>query len=242
MSLTLHIQRTVHSQARAFTLDIQIQTEARHIALYGPSGSGKSLTVQSVAGLLRPDHGRISINDRVYFDSQQGVDLKPRDRRVAYLFQDYGLFPHLTAAQNICFGLNTGLFNRRVQGLPAAAQRWVEAFELGPVLDSYPAELSGGQKQRCALARALAVEPEVLLLDEPLAALDQDLRVRLRDELAQLQSQLDIPSILITHDPEDARILAQEVYRIRDGRIVDRCLAHELQASHQLDAVISSQS
>ncbi|WP_341667455.1 sulfate/molybdate ABC transporter ATP-binding protein [Alcaligenes sp. SDU_A2] len=237
MSLTLSIQRTVQSQARQFTLDIDIQTDVRHIALYGPSGSGKSLTVQSVAGLLKPDHGRISINGRVYFDSQQGVDLKPRQRRVAYLFQDYGLFPHLTAAQNICFGLNTGWFNRRVQDLPAPAQRWARAFELEPVLDSYPSELSGGQKQRCALARALAVEPEILLLDEPLAALDQDLRIRLRAELAQLQRQLDIPTILITHDPEDARVLAQEVYRIRDGRIVDCCPADELDPSHQLDLI-----
>lgn len=148
MSLNVQIQRTVVSEARHFELNIQIQTEARHIALYGPSGSGKSLTVQSVAGLLRPDHGRIQIGDQVYFDSEKGINLKPRERRVAYLFQDYGLFPHLTAAQNICFGLNTGLFNRSVRDMPAAAQRWVEAFQLESVLSSYPAQLSGGQKQR----------------------------------------------------------------------------------------------
>ncbi|WP_368928370.1 sulfate/molybdate ABC transporter ATP-binding protein [Alcaligenes faecalis] len=229
MSLNVQIQRTVVSEARHFDLNIQIQTEARHIALYGPSGSGKSLTVQSVAGLLRPDHGRIQIGDQVYFDSEKGINLKPRERRVAYLFQDYGLFPHLTAAQNICFGLNTSLFNRSVRHMPAAAQRWVEAFQLESVLSSYPAQLSGGQKQRCALARALAIQPQLLLLDEPLAALDQDLRARLRAELAQLQSQIDIPTILITHDPEDARALAQEVYRIREGRIIECCTSADLE-------------
>lgn len=230
MSLTVQIQRSVFSEARRFELNIQIQTEARHIALYGPSGSGKSLTVQSVAGLLRPERGRIQIDGQLYFDSEAGINLKPRERRVAYLFQDYGLFPHLTAAQNICFGLNKGLFNRSVRTLPAAAQRWVEAFELESVLGSYPAQLSGGQKQRCALARALALEPRLLLLDEPLAALDQDLRSRLRAELAQLQKQIDIPTILITHDPEDARVLVEEVYRIRDGRVLECCASVDLSA------------
>ncbi len=149
-------------------------------------------------------------------------------RRLAYLLQDYGLFPHLTVAQNITFGLKSGWLNPRWKTLPKAAQRWVDAFELGPILDNYPAEISGGQKQRTAIARALAVKPELLMLDEPLAALDVTLRVKMRAELAELQQQLDIPSIIITHDPEDALALADEVFRISHGKIVGRSTPEEL--------------
>lgn len=233
MSFILDIHRRLVSPTREFTLDIHLQSASKRIALYGPSGSGKSMTLQAVAGLLSPTRGLIKVGERVFFDASQKICLKPQERRVAYLFQDYGLFPHLTVAQNICFGLNRSWFNNKARRLPDSAQRWVDAFDLAPVLRSYPAQLSGGQKQRTALARALATEPELLLLDEPLAALDQDLRSRLRIELAQLQAELHIPTILITHDPEDARALSEQVFRIRDGKVLDHCFAMQLQASHQ---------
>lgn len=237
MSFLLQIQRKLVSPTREFLLDIDLHSDSKRIALYGPSGSGKSMTVQAVAGLLTPEHGIIRIGDKVFFDAAQGVNLAPQQRRVAYLFQDYGLFPHLTVAQNICFGLNRAWFNRSAKHLPDQAQRWVDAFELGSVLRSYPSQLSGGQKQRTALARALAVDPELLLLDEPLAAMDQDLRIRLRTELAELQHTLDIPTILITHDPEDARALSEQVFRIRHGKVFDQCHALELKASHREDFI-----
>jgi molybdate transport system ATP-binding protein len=175
--------------------------------------------MQAIAGLLRPARGRIAINGRVLFDSRDGIDLAPRSRRLAYLFQDYALFPHLSVRQNICFGLKTGWLNPHGRVVPEAAARWIEAFHLGALLDRRPSQISGGQRQRVALARALSTDPGVLLLDEPLSALDAGLRREMRHELAELQSQIGIPTVLITHDPGDVLELADEVFEIARGRI-----------------------
>ncbi len=237
MAVSIHIQRSLSSATRQFELDIQLESQAQRIALFGPSGSGKTLTIQAVSGLMTPDQGSIVVNDTLLFCSQKGVNLSPQQRHLAYLLQDYGLFPHLTVAQNISFGLRKGGLNPSKKWVPAQAKKWIDAFELTPILGKYPGEISGGQKQRTALARALAVNPSMLLLDEPLAALDINLRVKMRQELSALQKRLGIPSIIITHDPEDAIVLADEVYRIADGRIVGRCtpaeLNHEIQRSSE---------
>lgn len=226
--ISVNIATRIFSGKQAFTLDVQLESQARRIALYGPSGSGKTLTVQAIAGLLRLDRGHIRVGGVTLYDKRQGVFLPPQDRKLGYLQQDYGLFPHLTVEQNIGFGLKQGLLNPRKHQLPVPAQRWVSAFELESVLQSYPREISGGQKQRTALARALSVEPRLLLLDEPLSALDAGLRQKMREELAALQADLQIPTVLITHDPEDAIMLADEVHLIRDGCIVGACRPSEL--------------
>lgn len=230
MAITIQIQRLIAQSARRFSLSIQLRSQAKRIALFGPSGAGKSLTLQAVSGLLTPDNGKIQIGDQLFFCSETGVNLRPQQRQLAYLLQDYGLFPHLTVAQNISFALRKGWFNPAKMWLPKAAEQWVDAFELRPLLSSYPHEISGGQKQRTALARALVTRPSLLLLDEPLAALDLHLRVHMRKELAQLQQQLTIPSIIITHDPQDAIELADEVYLINQGRIQAQCSPDELKA------------
>jgi len=229
--ISIAVRHRLESGSHEFALDVDIESTSLRIALFGPSGAGKSMTLRCVAGLERPDAGRIRIDDEVYFDSRQGICLPPRARRVAYLQQDYALFPHLTVAQNIAFGLSKGWLNPAKTHLPPSARRWVQALELEPLLRSYPDKISGGQKQRVALARALSVGPRLLLLDEPMAAVDAQLRRKMRAELAALQAQLDIPVILITHDPEDVAALSEQVYRIQDGRIVGECTPAQLAAS-----------
>jgi len=217
VSIDLHVRHCLVSAQRQFTLDVRLQSDARRIALFGPSGAGKTLTIKAIAGLLRPQAGHVRVGGRTLFDAQRGICLAPQRRRIAYLFQEYALFPHLTVAQNIAFGLTHAWINPHKTRLPASAQRWVQAFELAPLLASKPSELSGGQRQRVALARALAVEPDILLLDEPFSALQAELRQRLRAELAELQAQLQIPMVLITHDLEDVWALSETVFDLREG-------------------------
>ena len=219
MQLDLDIRATLRSGKRSFDLHVQCTSASQRIAVYGPSGAGKSMMLKAIAGLFTPDAGHIRLNGRTLFDSTAGINLAPQQRNVAYLFQDYALFPHLTVRQNVGFGLARGWFNPRVREKLAKVDHWLGAFGLQELAHQYPDELSGGQRQRVALARALVAEPAALLLDEPFAALDPALRVSMRLELSQWQQRLGVPMILITHDPEDARILGEHVLYLRDGRI-----------------------
>jgi molybdate transport system ATP-binding protein len=205
MLLDLDIRKTLRAGKQSFRL--------------GPSGAGKSLTLKAIAGLLRPDAGHIRIDGHVLFDAAIGIDLAPQKRALAYVFQDYALFPHLTVRQNIAFPLVRGWFNPRRRHQNNQVDYWCDAFQLGQVADQYPHELSGGQKQRTALARALVTQPRALLLDEPFAALDPALRARMRGELKDLQQRLQVPMVLITHDAEDAAVFGDHVLDLRDGRL-----------------------
>lgn len=219
MRLEVDIRKTVRSGKRVFHLDVRLCSSSERIVIVGPSGSGKSLTLKAIAGLLRPDAGAIRLDGRVLFDAAAGVDLPSRAREVAYVFQDYALFPHLTVRQNIAFALTRGWLNPRCNVRHEAVDHWLEAFRLHPLADQFPAELSGGQRQRTALARALVAKPRALLLDEPFAALDPALRAAMRNELQELQRRLEVPMILITHDPEDALVFGDHVLNLQDGRI-----------------------
>lgn len=211
-----------HFPASDFLLDVHFQSTAQRLVLLGPSGAGKSLTLKAIAGLLTPDSGQIRLNGQWLFDRQRGVDQTPQARRLGYLFQDYALFPHLNVVQNIGFALQGGLTNPRSHPVPVAVQYWLERFGLTTCAASYPHQLSGGQKQRVALARALAGKPAALLLDEPFAALDQQLRQSLRSELLQLLTETQLPLLLITHDATDAEILGQTVIELQQGRVSQR--------------------
>jgi molybdate transport system ATP-binding protein len=219
MTIDVVVTKRLEAADRHFALDIAFASESRRIALYGPSGAGKTLTLRAIAGLLTPDQGRIVLNGRTLFDAAARIDVRPQQRRVAYLFQDYALFPHLTVAQNVAFGLTRGWLNPGRHARHPDADRWIDAFGLRDITGHYPAEISGGQKQRVALARALATRPDIVLLDEPFSALDPALRVRMRAELRALQESLDVPMLVISHDPDDVAALGEHVLELRDGRI-----------------------
>ncbi len=191
---------------RSFSVRLSLDVSST-TALVGPSGAGKSTVLRAVAGLVRPQSGRISCDVAVWFDGAGGVSSPPDRRPVGLVFQDYALFPHLTVRQNVEYG-------RRHK-----ADEYLDRFAIRHLERAHPADLSGGERQRVALARALARDPEVLLLDEPLSALDTHTKADVRTELQQLLAGLDIPVLLVTHDFEDAAALADEVGVIVDGEI-----------------------
>ncbi|ONT27904.1 ABC transporter ATP-binding protein [Burkholderia cenocepacia] len=219
MSLVVDIRKTYANAERRFTLDMSFTATTQRVVLFGPSGAGKSMTLQAIAGLLTPDAGTITLNGEPLFDAARRIDVPTRERRVAYLFQDYALFPHLNVRQNIAFGLTSGLRNPRAKTVPPEVAYWLRAFDLEALAGQYPSQLSGGQKQRVALARALVAQPRILLLDEPFAALDGAMRQRMRHELAELQARLDIPMVLISHDPDDVAAFGDQVAQLSEGRV-----------------------
>jgi molybdate transport system ATP-binding protein len=222
MSLHLDFQLQLAAPGRCFSLRAHVPNAGRRAVFYGPSGAGKSITLQAIAGLVRPEAGCIALGSQVWFDAKKGIDVPTRERRIGYVFQDHALFPHLSVEQNVGFGLPRHWRAWRF-GLNAAQRREVmamlERFELGPLAQARPHELSGGQQQRVALARALMCRPQLLLLDEPFASLDSELRQRLRTELLMLQQRLDIPLVMVSHDVDDVCAVADTLVRFEPGRV-----------------------
>ncbi len=218
--IDVDIQMSLSDGRRRFDLDVRFACDARMVALYGPSGAGKSLTLQAIAGLQRPASGHVRIGARTLFDAARGIELPVQDRRVGYLFQHYALFPHLDVRENVAFGLQSWC-RRRLP--PQAIERidaLLDSFGLAAFSHSRPAALSGGQQQRVALARTLACEPAVLLLDEPFAALNPMLRQALRIELAEVCARWQTPVVMITHDIDDVIALSDVAYVIEHGQVV----------------------
>ena len=194
-------------------------SEEDFVVLFGPSGSGKTLTLQAVAGLIEPDAGRIVIGDHLLFDTETKLNIPARYRNIGYVFQDYALFPHITVEENVAFGLKR-VWPWRLSGADRGrVQEFLEIFEISHLAKGYPRDISGGQRQRVALARSLIPRPELLLLDEPFAALDPLLRGRVRKEVLEILKRFGIPVIMITHDPEDIKVFAETLVVYEEGRV-----------------------
>lgn len=207
---------------RVFKIDLHLQSDAQRLVLFGASGAGKTQILKILSGLSIPDKGRIVFDNTVLFDQERSINLPPKQRSLAYVFQEYALFPHLTVLQNIAFPLNQGWFNKGQKFTNEDIEKWIEKFDLKSLVYQYPHQLSGGQSQRVALARALVSKPKALLLDEPFSALDQNLRQTLRQELQDLQAQFSIPMILISHHVEDVENFGDEVIQIDHGNIINK--------------------
>jgi molybdate ABC transporter permease protein len=198
-----------------FDLSVAFTATGGAVGLLGASGSGKSLTLRSIAGLETPREGRISLNGRLLFESKSRVSRTPAERRVGMVFQDYALFPHLTARQNIAFGLN----RLPARGRENRIAEWARKLRIEALLDRHPGVLSGGQKQRVALARALVMEPEALLLDEPFSALDPHLRRNLEEQLKETLRQFRGVTVFVTHDRDEAYRFCQDLVVLSGGRV-----------------------
>lgn len=215
MDIAIDIKKRVGE----FDLSIDFCARSNVVALFGESGAGKTMTLQSIAGLARPDAGKISVKGKVLFDSEQKIDVLPKNRSIGYVFQDYALFPHLSVEKNISFGVSRGIFGRCDSAGRERVRELLEVLELSALSGRSVCELSGGQRQRVALARALAPDPSLLLLDEPFCALDQELRRRVRKQVREVVERFSVPCIFVTHDPDDLQGLADEVVVIRKGTV-----------------------
>lgn len=212
MSLFVDIHKTYES----FSLDVKLQAEEEVLALLGASGSGKSLTLKCIAGIEKPDKGKIILDGVTLFDSEQGINLPPQKRKVGLMFQNYALFPHMTVLQNIETGLRQ---EKNAKKRKILAKNIAETFGLTPILDQYPREISGGEQQRVALARVLASKPSILLLDEPFSALDSHLRFRLEQEVRQTLRQFGKTVLLVSHDRDEVYRMADSIALLKNGSI-----------------------
>ena len=211
--IQIDVKKALLSAEGATTLEVRTDIPfGKLTALFGPSGAGKTTLLRMLAGLLKPDVGTIRVGEAIWFDRSRRINVPPQQRHIGMMFQDYALFPNMTIEQNIQFA--------RDDGDSSFTQKLLEVFELGEFAKRKPAQLSGGQKQRVALARALARKPEVLLLDEPLSALDTDMRLALQKEIAIVHEMFGATTIFVSHDVQEVTRLASHIIRIDRGKVI----------------------
>ncbi|MEM7485011.1 MAG: ATP-binding cassette domain-containing protein [Bacteroidota bacterium] len=212
--IVLDIDKKLLAADGEMHLELNLTLEkGKLITLYGESGAGKTSTLRLLSGLMKPDQGRIIVNGKTWFDSDKKINLPPQKRKIGYVFQDYALFPNMTVLENLEFALAKGQDKKNVSDL-------IEIIELGTLQHRKPETLSGGQKQRVALARALAERPDILLLDEPLAALDIKIRLKLQDYIQKIHREFNLTTILISHDIGEIVKLSDHVIFLEKGSIV----------------------
>lgn len=207
------LQVTMKKKLSDFTLDIQFAVENNILVLFGPSGAGKTTILRAIAGLVKPDEGTIIHNERILFSSAPKIFMPPQLRRVGYMFQEFALFPHLDVKSNIWYGVK-----KNTSKSQELYERLLGLLRIEHLTTRFIDKLSGGEKQRVALARALMAEPAILLLDEPLSALDIDTRLELQSELKSIQGIWNIPFILVTHDLSEAKALGDQFLFLEKGR------------------------
>ena len=214
--------------SRPLELSVTLK-KGQFVTLYGKSGAGKTSILRMLAGLLRPDAGQIQVEGKYWYDEQKNILLSPQKRQLGFLFQDYALFPNMSVRENLVFALQKGQSDAIIQEL-------IELMELGELQNRKPNTLSGGQQQRVALARALVQKPPLLLLDEPLSALDQEMRLKLQNYLLEIHKKYSLTTILVSHEPNEILRLSDTVYVIEQGRLVNTCSPQELftDKAHQL--------
>jgi molybdate transport system ATP-binding protein len=229
MGLMVDIKKRVNG----FYLDVSWEIGNELAVLFGYSGAGKSLTLKLIAGLMKPDSGLIRSKGVVCFDSNSNIALPPQDRFLGYVFQDLSLFPHMTVRENILYGAKGVSKNERDDRLAEFADK----FHIQDIQNKMPSEISGGQKQRVAFARALFRRPSALLLDEPFSALDRPLRMEMQSFLRAIRRDFDVPVILVTHDPEEARALADRMIVYAGGKVMQAGLPSDIFNFPQTDEV-----
>ena len=232
-ALSLQLRKRFQTRDCSFELNVDLEIPAGITILFGPSGAGKTTILDCIAGLTTPESGMLNLKERVLFNGEKGIDVSPQNRRVGYVFQDLALFPHLSVKKNVQYG---------IASLPASereerSRQILESFHVAELQQRKPSEISGGERQRVALARALVTDPAVLLLDEPLAALDAAIKSKIVDDLRAWNESHQIPILYVTHSREEVFALGERVIVLQNGKVIAQGTPHEVMTAPRQETI-----